>query len=71
MITVETVSALKLCIRSATNLQDELTSAVDRIREYAVRQRQHGILLTRHDSMNYTVAVSNEVPYGETWERWS
>ena len=70
MPTVETASTLELVIRNAATFQDDVTSAVERIREYAVRHRQHGILVTRHDPMTYTVAVSPEVPYGETWERW-
>ncbi len=71
MSTVESLSALELVIRSAATFQDDLTSAVERIREFAVRHRQHGILVTRRNPSTYTVAVSTEVPYGETWERWS
>lgn len=71
MSTVEPRRTLELVIRSAANLQDELTSAVEKIREHAIAEHRYGILLTRHDSMTYTVAVNTEVPYGETWERWS
>ncbi|MGY3318499.1 hypothetical protein ACVWZ7_001602 [Arthrobacter sp. TE12232] len=47
---------------------------LDRAVEMAVQQAiasggRHGILVTRHGPGSFTVAVSDEVPYGTTQER--
>ncbi|XAS68774.1 hypothetical protein V3C33_05695 [Micrococcaceae bacterium Sec5.7] len=50
-------------------LEQDLNYAVDTARQHAVQSGLHGILVTRHGYTNFTVAVSTEVPYGETHER--
>jgi hypothetical protein len=34
-----------------------------------MQERRHGILVTQHGYTSYTVAVSRDVPYGQTHER--
>jgi hypothetical protein len=34
-----------------------------------MNEYRHGILVTRHSYTSYTVAVSRDVPFGETHER--
>jgi hypothetical protein len=34
-----------------------------------MKERRHGILVTQHGYTSYTVAVSRDVPYGQTHER--
>jgi hypothetical protein len=38
-------------------------------REGALREGNHGILVTRHGPTSFTVNLSPEVPYGITQER--
>jgi hypothetical protein len=42
---------------------------VEIAREHAVKESRHGILVTQHSYSSYTVAVSRDVPYGQTHER--
>lgn len=50
-------------------LQEQLESAHEKVRSFAVSDGQHGVLITRHRHNVYTLAVSPEVPYGRTYER--
>jgi hypothetical protein len=47
----------------------ELDSAVAKVREQAALDGRQGILVTRHAPDFFTVALSDEVPYGVTVER--
>lgn len=49
-------------------IEEELNAAEHAAFQYAKRDGQCGILVTRHDARKFTVAVSARVPYGETWE---
>lgn len=46
-----------------------LDSAVAKIREQAMVGGQRGILVTRYTPGFFTVALSDEVPYGSTFEQ--
>ncbi|MCU1418409.1 MAG: hypothetical protein JWP32_2583 [Schumannella sp.] len=50
-------------------IEEKLNAAVSIAYERAVKRGRHGILVTQHGYSSYTVAVSAEVPYGETRER--
>ncbi|WP_427019226.1 hypothetical protein ACQCSX_21095 (plasmid) [Pseudarthrobacter sp. P1] len=39
------------------------------LRQVAIAKRSAGILVTRHDPRRYTLALSDTVPFGETWEQ--
>ncbi|WP_427006169.1 hypothetical protein [Pseudarthrobacter sp. H2] len=53
---------------SKADLEQQLDRAVALALTKATEQRQ-GILVTRHSHIRFSVAVSSEVPYGETHER--
>lgn len=56
-----------------SNLDRQLDDAVTIAMRRAIRSGQQGILVTRHRHDFFTVALSNEVPFGLTRERtaWS
>lgn len=53
---------------SATQLQEDLCAAVALVRLKAVEGAQHGILVTQHSYTEFTVTISEDVPYGVTME---
>lgn len=60
---------LEITAHDAGTVENDLSTAVDIALEYAVSERLHGILVTQHGYASYTVAVSGDVPYGQTRER--
>jgi hypothetical protein len=50
-------------------VESDLNAAVEIAREHAMKESRHGILVTQHGYSSYTVAVSRDVPYGQTHER--
>ncbi|SEF12906.1 hypothetical protein SAMN04489740_4305 [Arthrobacter alpinus] len=59
---------LEIIANDPVTIENELNTAEAMARTWAMQDRQHGILVTRHNLTTYTVAVSDEVPYGETQE---
>jgi hypothetical protein len=45
-----------------------LDAAVGLAQQHAMREGRHGVLITRHGTASFTVAVSAEVPYGISQE---
>jgi hypothetical protein len=64
---------LEITAYDPKTIENDLNSAVDIALRHAMRERRHGVLVTQIDYSCYTVAVSRDVPYGETRERrqWS
>lgn len=60
---------LEITANDPGTIENDLNAAVDIVRGHAMRECRHGILVTRHNHSTYTVAVSRDVPYGETRER--
>lgn len=60
---------LEVTANDRITLEKDLNSAVDIVRTRAMQERRHGILVTRHNYTTFTVAVSRDVPYGQTHER--
>ncbi len=50
-------------------LDEELSKAADMARQQAVHEGQNGVLVTRHGYTSFTVAISPDVPFGQTHER--
>jgi hypothetical protein len=50
------------------SLENELNAAVSALRERATGERRQGILVTRHAANEFTVALSDSVPFGMTQE---
>ncbi len=68
MIETATDLILRVTVKDKATMDAELNAAVDMSREKAMRER-HGVLITRHASDSFTVAVSAEVPFGITQEK--
>lgn len=54
---------------TAATIQADINTAVELIKIHAIEEGKHGILVTRHGPGNYTVAISSNVPYGQTLEK--
>ena len=60
---------LEITAREPGIIETELNTAVETVLQQALRERSCGILVTQHGYDRYTVALSPDVPYGETRER--
>ena len=60
---------LEITAMDTATVENDLNTAVDIARRHAMKERRHGILVTQHDFTRYTVAVSRDVPFGQTHER--
>ncbi|WP_427008544.1 hypothetical protein [Pseudarthrobacter sp. H2] len=69
MTTAEAPLVLEVMTDGPRQIDAQLTAAVDAALEMAMESRQFGILVTRHDDTKFTVALSHEVPFGQTIER--
>lgn len=64
---------LEITASDPATIENDLNCAVDIALRHAMQERRHGVLVTQTGYTTYTVAVSREVPYGETHElrQWS
>jgi hypothetical protein len=60
---------LEITAHDPDTIENDLNAAVEIAREQAMKECRHGILVTQHGYTRYTVAVSRDVPYGQTHER--
>ncbi|VXB78116.1 conserved hypothetical protein [Arthrobacter sp. 9AX] len=60
---------LEITAYDSHTVENDLNAAVDMVRQYAMQEGRHGIMVTQHGYTSYTVAVSRDVPYGQTHER--
>ena len=60
---------LEIIANDPETVENDLNAAVEIVREQAMKECRHGILVIQHDYTSYTVAVSRHVPYGQTHER--
>jgi hypothetical protein len=60
---------LEITAHDPDTVENDLNTAVEIARGHAMKERRHGILVTQHGYSSYTVAVSRDVPYGQTHER--
>ena len=58
-------------VDSAEAVPDVLAAAVQRVREAAPGNTSKGILITQHEPGNFSIRLSEEVPYGLTRERYA
>ncbi len=57
-----------LLVTSKEDRDFELNQAVAAATTKALKDRQHGVLVTRHDFSHYTVALTTSVPFGQIHE---
>lgn len=60
---------LEITAHDPDTIENDLNTAVDIARKQAMQECRHGILVTQRGYTSYTVAVSRDVPYGQTHER--
>lgn len=60
---------LEVTAQDAESLQINLTAAVEQARDVAMSVGCHGIMVTQHGFNFFTVKLSPDVPYGETFEQ--
>lgn len=60
---------LEITAHDPGTIETELNTAVETVLTQAMREHLRGILVTQHEYDRYTVALSLDVPYGETHER--
>ncbi|MDQ0867260.1 hypothetical protein [Arthrobacter globiformis] len=68
MIEAKTDQTLKVTVESKAAMQKQLTIAERILRARAASVRTQGIMITRRSPTLFTVALSEDVPYGLTWE---
>jgi ribosomal protein S12 methylthiotransferase accessory factor YcaO len=69
MITATTGLAYHVTADEPQLIAELLEAAERSAQERALREGNHGILVTRHGPTSFTVALSADVPYGVTQER--
>ncbi len=69
MDTATTALDLAVTATDRDSMDLQLEAAVTEVRERAIQEGRKGILITRHAPGSFTVALSDEVPYGLTQER--
>ena len=69
MITATTGHTYHVTADEPQLIAERLEAAERSAQERALREGDHGILVTRHGPTSFTVALSADVPYGITQER--
>lgn len=68
MITYHSDGFLEVTAHDRKSLENDLNTAEAVAQNHAMQERDHGILVTRYNPTTYTVALSREVPFGQTHE---
>jgi hypothetical protein len=68
VIASEAAACISVVVDDRASMDRHLDAAVERMVEVALRQRTHGILVTRHHDRHFTVGLSGTVPFGYTEE---
>ncbi|BCW66752.1 hypothetical protein NicSoilB4_15150 [Arthrobacter sp. NicSoilB4] len=69
MITATTGHTYPVTADEPQLIAERLEAAERSAQERALREGNHGILVTRHGPTSFTVTLSADVPYGITQER--
>lgn len=60
--------SITVIVTDRDSLENQLNAAVSAVRERETGERRRGILVTRHGANEFTVALSDSVPFGMTQE---
>ncbi|UZX04772.1 hypothetical protein F8G81_20870 [Arthrobacter sp. CDRTa11] len=60
--------SITVVVTDRESLDSQLNAAVSAIRDRSTGERRRGILVTRHAADEFTVALSDSVPFGMTHE---
>ena len=55
---------ITVTVANRASMEDRLEEAVTAARAMAIRNGRQGILVTRHSYYSFTVALSEDVPFG-------
>lgn len=59
---------LAISAKTRSEADEKLNSSVQQLRDLARENPTRGILVTKRGAGHFTVELSDQVPYGETWE---
>lgn len=65
----QTTERLEVLVNDPGQLCSLLDDAETKLRRIAMLERCAGIMVTRHNHSRYSLALSDMVPFGETWEQ--
>ena len=65
----QTLEPLEVLVTMPGQRYELLDDAEAKLRHIAMAHGCAGILVTRHDPSRYSLALSDTVPFGETWEQ--
>lgn len=68
-MSIQTIEPLEVLVTTAGQRHELLDDAEAKLRHIAMAHGCAGIMVTRHDPSRYSLALSDTVPFGETWER--
>ncbi|QCP00731.1 hypothetical protein FCN77_15505 [Arthrobacter sp. 24S4-2] len=60
--------SITVIVTDRDSLENQLNAAVSAVRERAIGEWRRGIVVTRHGASEFTVALSDSVPFGLTQE---
>jgi len=63
-----TPHCLTVLATTRSEVDDKLNVSIQRLRVLAQENPARGILVTKRGPGRFTVELSDQVPYGETWE---
>jgi len=67
--TIESLYLLEVRGEQPRQIREDLNGAVNRAVTHAMQIGHHGVLVTQHSYTFYTVALSKDVPFGQTKEQ--
>ena len=65
----QTLERLEVHVTQPGQRYELFEDAEAKLRQVAIAHRCAGIMVTRHDPSWYACTLSDQVPFGETWEQ--
>ncbi|MDP9985840.1 hypothetical protein J2S98_000985 [Arthrobacter oryzae] len=65
---METLQSLIVEATTRSEVDEKLNASIQRLQGLAQQEPFRGILVTHQGPGRYSVKLSDQVPYGETWE---
>lgn len=59
---------LTISATTRSEADEKLNASVQQLRDLATQNPTRGILVTKRGAGHFTVELSDQVPYGQTWE---
>ena len=68
-MSMQTIERLEVLVTQPGQRHELLNDAEAKLRQVAMAHHCAGILVTRHEPSRYSLALSDRVPFGQTWEQ--